>query len=86
MEAQAQLKAEINGITYGMAIEPLTLIAVEGERYILQPSSPGMLEFLKKNGIGHVKRVFREHLGQPRAIIEFEPADQPIDPTGRPYR
>ena len=85
--AKEQMKVEINPTTFGMAIEPLVLLAVEGERYTLQTPSPGMLQFLKQNGIGHVKRVFREHLGQPRAIIEFEPADYPtpIDPTRRRY-
>ena len=86
--AKEQMKGEINSITYGMAIEPLTLIAVEGERYILQAPSPSMLQFLQQNGIGHVKRVFRDHLGQPRAIIDFQAASQPepIDPTRRRYR
>ena len=86
--AKEQMKGEINSITYEMAIEPLALIAVEGERYILQAPSPSMLQFLQKNGIGHVKRLFREWLGQPRAIIDFEAAPQPepINPTRRHYR
>ena len=42
VNAKEQMKGEINSITYGMAIEPLTLIAVEGERYILQAPSSSM--------------------------------------------
>ena len=76
-EAQREVKGTINAITYNMAIEPLVLVAVEGNQYTLQAPNQGVITFLEQNGIGFVKRVFRTCLADPTAVISFEAAEQP---------
>ncbi len=76
-QAQRRLKGSINSVTYEMGIEPLILVAVEGNRYTLQAPNQGVIAFLEQNGIGFVKRNFRTCLGDPTAVISFEAAEQP---------
>ena len=77
VEAQTRVKGSINSVTYEMSIEPLVLVAVEGNRYTLQAPNQGVIAFLEQNGIGFVKRAFRTCLDDPTAIIDFEAAGQP---------